>query len=250
TCQCNIHGSYKGTCDPTTGQCSCKPGVGGQKCDRCEPGFWNFRAIVTEGMSGCTRKDCDPTGSVRDDCEQMSGLCSCKTGVKGLKCNVCPDGSKMGVNGCDNGLVTDSPLAWQWRCGLCVISPSIAAQGRQDKDTLQQDLLSIKPSGDEEPGEHSGPQTDTENLLISSLRCGRTTGCCAVAALLLISRVAGCELAFALPPPITMPQLRLLSHPLFARTASRHPASALRRANAQQAALWLNCRAKPKGLNA
>uniref|UniRef100_A0A1A7XDU0 Agrin n=1 Tax=Iconisemion striatum TaxID=60296 RepID=A0A1A7XDU0_9TELE len=102
-CQCNVHGSYKGTCNPTTGQCSCKPGVGGQKCDRCEPGFWNFRAIVTENMSGCTPCSCDPVGSVRDDCEQMSGLCSCKTGVKGLKCNVCPDGSKMGMNGCDNG---------------------------------------------------------------------------------------------------------------------------------------------------
>ncbi|KAM4563522.1 agrin isoform 2-T2 [Odontesthes bonariensis] len=103
TCQCNVYGSYKGTCDPTTGQCSCKPGVGGQKCDRCEPGFWNFRGIVTENMSGCTPCSCDPVGSVRDDCEQMSGLCSCKTGVRGLKCNVCPDGSKMGMNGCDNG---------------------------------------------------------------------------------------------------------------------------------------------------
>lgn len=57
TCQCNLYGSYKETCDPTTGQCSCKPGVGGQKCDRCEPGFWNFRGIVTENMSGCTRKE-------------------------------------------------------------------------------------------------------------------------------------------------------------------------------------------------
>lgn len=57
TCQCNVYGSYKGTCDPATGQCSCKPGVGGQKCDRCEPGFWNFRGIVTENMSGCTRKE-------------------------------------------------------------------------------------------------------------------------------------------------------------------------------------------------
>ncbi|XP_037334758.2 agrin isoform X4 [Pungitius pungitius] len=100
TCQCNVHGSYKGTCDPASGQCSCKPGVGGQKCDRCEPGFWNFRGIVTENMSGCTPCNCDATGSVRDDCEQMSGLCSCKTGVKGMKCNVCPDGSKMGTNGC------------------------------------------------------------------------------------------------------------------------------------------------------
>ncbi|XP_074537268.1 agrin isoform X6 [Halichoeres trimaculatus] len=103
TCQCNTYGSYKGSCDPATGQCSCKPGVGGQKCDRCEPGFWNFRGIVTENMSGCTPCNCDATGSVRDDCEQMSGLCSCKTGVKGMKCNVCPDGSKMGMNGCDKG---------------------------------------------------------------------------------------------------------------------------------------------------
>ncbi|TDH10905.1 hypothetical protein EPR50_G00079800 [Perca flavescens] len=103
TCQCNVYGSYKGTCDPASGQCSCKPGVGGQKCDRCEPGFWNFRGIVTENMSGCTPCNCDARGSVRDDCEQMSGLCSCKTGVKGMKCNVCPDGSKMGMNGCDKG---------------------------------------------------------------------------------------------------------------------------------------------------
>ncbi|KAG9332758.1 hypothetical protein JZ751_014857 [Albula glossodonta] len=103
TCLCNPYGSYGGSCDPTSGQCSCKPGVGGQKCDRCEPGFWNFRAIVTEGMSGCTPCNCDAVGSVRDDCEQMSGLCSCKTGVKGMKCNVCPDGSKMGMSGCDKG---------------------------------------------------------------------------------------------------------------------------------------------------
>ncbi|XP_068997022.1 agrin isoform X2 [Embiotoca jacksoni] len=109
TCQCNVYGSYKKTCNPATGQCSCKPGVGGQKCDRCEPGFWNFRGIVTENMSGCTPCNCDATGSVRDDCEQMSGLCSCKTGVKGMKCNVCPDGSKMGMNGCDKG--PDAPTS-------------------------------------------------------------------------------------------------------------------------------------------
>ncbi|XP_063065047.1 agrin isoform X2 [Engraulis encrasicolus] len=102
-CQCNSYGSYGGTCDPTSGQCSCKPGVGGLKCDRCEPGFWNFRGIVTENMSGCTPCNCDAGGSVRDDCEQMSGLCSCKPGVKGMKCNVCPDGSHMGASGCDKG---------------------------------------------------------------------------------------------------------------------------------------------------
>uniref|UniRef100_A0A7N6B1A6 Agrin n=1 Tax=Anabas testudineus TaxID=64144 RepID=A0A7N6B1A6_ANATE len=110
TCQCNVYGSYKKTCDPATGQCSCKPGVGGLKCDRCEPGFWNFRGIVTENMSGCTPCNCDATGSVRDDCEQMSGLCSCKMGVKGMKCNVCPDGSKMGMNGCPGALTSCKEL--------------------------------------------------------------------------------------------------------------------------------------------
>lgn len=56
TCQCNPYGSYGGACNPATGQCSCKPGVGGLKCDRCEPGFWNFRGIVTDSKSGCTRE--------------------------------------------------------------------------------------------------------------------------------------------------------------------------------------------------
>nr|XP_020637908.1 agrin isoform X3 [Pogona vitticeps] len=101
TCHCNPYGSYGGGCDPATGQCSCKPGVGGLKCDRCEPGLWNFRGIVTDGKSGCTPCHCDPVGSVRDDCEQMTGLCSCKAGVTGMKCNQCPNGSKLGVSGCE-----------------------------------------------------------------------------------------------------------------------------------------------------
>ncbi|XP_060055805.1 agrin isoform X3 [Erinaceus europaeus] len=101
SCQCNPHGSYGGTCDPATGQCSCRPGVGGLKCDRCEPGFWNFRGIVTESRSGCTPCSCDPQGAVRDDCEQMTGLCSCKPGVAGPKCGQCPDGRALGPAGCE-----------------------------------------------------------------------------------------------------------------------------------------------------
>ncbi|XP_036738492.2 agrin isoform X2 [Manis pentadactyla] len=100
-CQCNPHGSYRGTCDPASGQCSCRPGIGGLKCDRCEPGFWNFRGIVTDGRSGCTPCSCDPQGAVRDDCEQMTGLCSCKPGVAGPKCGQCPDGRDLGPAGCE-----------------------------------------------------------------------------------------------------------------------------------------------------
>ncbi|MEE6485059.1 hypothetical protein FKM82_014154, partial [Ascaphus truei] len=110
SCQCNQHGSYGGTCDPATGQCSCKPGVGGVKCDRCEPGFWNFRGIVTDKKSGCTPCNCDPVGAVRDDCEQMTGLCSCKPAITGLKCSQCPDGRKPGLTGCEKETITHANL--------------------------------------------------------------------------------------------------------------------------------------------
>uniref|UniRef100_A0A670Z176 Agrin n=1 Tax=Pseudonaja textilis TaxID=8673 RepID=A0A670Z176_PSETE len=108
TCHCNPYGSYGGSCDPSIGQCSCKPGVGGLKCDRCEPGFWNFRGIVTDRKSGCTPCHCDPVGSVRDDCEQMTGLCSCKPGITGTKCKQCPSGSKLGMSGCEKDLSAPS----------------------------------------------------------------------------------------------------------------------------------------------
>lgn len=106
TCHCNPHGSYSGTCDPATGQCSCRPGVGGLRCDRCEPGFWNFRGIVTDGHSGCTPCSCDPRGAVRDDCEQMTGLCSCRPGVAGPKCGQCPEGQVLGHIGCETDPMT------------------------------------------------------------------------------------------------------------------------------------------------
>uniref|UniRef100_A0A452RTZ0 Agrin n=1 Tax=Ursus americanus TaxID=9643 RepID=A0A452RTZ0_URSAM len=115
SCHCNPHGSYSGTCDPATGQCSCRPGVGGLKCDRCEPGFWNFRGIVTDGRSGCTPCSCDPRGAVRDDCEQMTGLCSCKPGVAGPKCGQCPAGHALGPGGCETDSLAPETCA-EMRC--------------------------------------------------------------------------------------------------------------------------------------
>lgn len=45
-CDCGI-GAHHGDCDLYTGQCDCRPGVIGRKCDQCEPGHWNY------GSSGC-----------------------------------------------------------------------------------------------------------------------------------------------------------------------------------------------------
>ncbi|XP_030117489.4 netrin-4 isoform X1 [Taeniopygia guttata] len=39
-------------CDPSTGDCPCKPGVAGPRCDHCLPGYWGF------GPYGCRPCDC------------------------------------------------------------------------------------------------------------------------------------------------------------------------------------------------
>ncbi|XP_016158886.1 PREDICTED: agrin [Ficedula albicollis] len=73
TCQCNPYGSYGGSCEPGSGQCSCKPGVGGLKCDRCEPGFWNFQGNPSAPRS-CQELSCDFGAS----CVELDGFAHCE----------------------------------------------------------------------------------------------------------------------------------------------------------------------------
>ncbi|XP_012134938.1 agrin isoform X3 [Megachile rotundata] len=94
TCKCNRLGSVSDTCNPETGQCECKPGVGDLKCDRCMPGYWGLPKI-SEGHPGCIPCGCSLYGSAREDCEQMTGRCVCKTGIQGHKCTICTDHNKM-----------------------------------------------------------------------------------------------------------------------------------------------------------
>ncbi|KAL0901465.1 hypothetical protein ABMA27_006716 [Loxostege sticticalis] len=101
TCGCNRLGSVSDRCDED-GQCSCRPGVGGLKCDRCEPGYWGLPRIGT-GHTGCIPCGCSAFGSVREDCEQMTGRCVCRAGVQGQKCTVCADHRRrLGPNGCSD----------------------------------------------------------------------------------------------------------------------------------------------------
>lgn len=48
---------------------------------------------------------CSSFGSVREDCEQMTGRCVCKPGIQGQKCTICTSHNKMlGPNGCVSGI--------------------------------------------------------------------------------------------------------------------------------------------------
>ncbi|KAM4678082.1 netrin-4 [Discoglossus pictus] len=50
-------------CDPSNGDCPCKPGVAGPYCDQCMVGYWGF------GDYGC--RPCDCAGS----CDPLTGEC-------------------------------------------------------------------------------------------------------------------------------------------------------------------------------
>ncbi|XP_066479595.1 laminin subunit gamma-1 [Tiliqua scincoides] len=83
-CNCNPIGSLSTQCD-NYGRCSCKPGVMGDKCDRCQPGFHS----LTE--AGCRRCSCNPAGS-RDECNMETGRCTCKDNAEGFNCERCKPG--------------------------------------------------------------------------------------------------------------------------------------------------------------
>lgn len=50
-----------------------------------------------------TACECNKLGSVRSDCEQMTGRCVCKHGVQGPKCDECPPGRLLTIHGCTDG---------------------------------------------------------------------------------------------------------------------------------------------------
>ncbi|KAF5294801.1 hypothetical protein FQA39_LY00285, partial [Lamprigera yunnana] len=108
-CGCNKLGSYSHVCDPETKQCPCRPGVGGLKCDRCLPGYWGLPKISL-GHLGCIPCGCSSFGSVREDCEQMTGRCVCKPDIQGQKCTICNSHNKiLTPNGCVSVDLTTLP---------------------------------------------------------------------------------------------------------------------------------------------
>uniref|UniRef100_A0A8C9PXL5 Laminin subunit beta 2 n=1 Tax=Spermophilus dauricus TaxID=99837 RepID=A0A8C9PXL5_SPEDA len=85
-CQCDPQGSLSSECNPHGGQCQCKPGVAGRRCDLCATGYYGF------GPIGCQACQCSPEGALSSLCEGTSGQCPCRTGAFGLRCDHCQRG--------------------------------------------------------------------------------------------------------------------------------------------------------------
>ncbi|XP_052778102.1 laminin subunit alpha-like [Mya arenaria] len=82
-CQCNSNGVMDGdmNCEQDSGQCRCRPGIGGRKCDYCIAGFYSFPY--------CQECDCDYDGTMDEICDPANGACICKDNVIGPRCDTC-----------------------------------------------------------------------------------------------------------------------------------------------------------------
>ncbi|KAF6776272.1 hypothetical protein AHF37_04440 [Paragonimus kellicotti] len=106
-CSCDPIGTMDGHADcASTGQCKCKPGVGGHRCDRCLDDYYGFSA------GGCLPCNCSITGGYenRAVCDSQTGQCICKQNVAGRQCDKC----KLG----HYGLMSNDPLG----CKPCYCS--------------------------------------------------------------------------------------------------------------------------------
>lgn len=82
-CECDEYGSYDSNCNKETGQCNCKPGYTGIKCDQCDVGYFGSRI--------CETCDCDG-GVTADICHRNNGSCICKPNYGGRRCDECAPG--------------------------------------------------------------------------------------------------------------------------------------------------------------
>ncbi|KAJ7414023.1 laminin subunit alpha 1 [Willisornis vidua] len=65
---------------------ACVPGYEGQYCERCSLGYYGDPQLPGGSCHPC---QCNPGGSVHDNCDRATGQCLCKAGVTGQLCEEC-----------------------------------------------------------------------------------------------------------------------------------------------------------------
>lgn len=82
-CDCDHQGTEPEICNKQSGQCICREGFGGPRCDRCLPGYFNYPS--------CQPCNCSSTGSSAITCDN-TGKCNCLINYSGKLCNMCAAG--------------------------------------------------------------------------------------------------------------------------------------------------------------
>ncbi|KAM4745949.1 netrin-G2 isoform 5-T5 [Anableps anableps] len=121
-CECNGHSnrcSYIDFINVVT--CvSCKHNTRGQSCQYCRLGYYRNSSLPLDDDNICVECDCDPDGSASPHCSD-SGLCRCKPGATGRRCDSCLSGFtwRGGGAGCTENLCDMERLVCQ-NGGTCV----------------------------------------------------------------------------------------------------------------------------------
>ncbi|KAM9360744.1 netrin-G2-like [Symphorus nematophorus] len=121
-CECNGHSnrcSYIDFINVVT--CvSCKHNTRGQNCQYCRLGYYRNASVMLDDENVCVECDCDLQRSLSPHCSD-SGLCQCKPGATGRRCDSCLPGFTWRVGGasCTENLCDDERLICQ-NGGTCV----------------------------------------------------------------------------------------------------------------------------------
>lgn len=68
---------------------ACPRGYEGKYCERCAPGY---TGSPSSPGGSCQECECDPHGSLPVPCDPVTGICTCRPGATGRKCDGCEQG--------------------------------------------------------------------------------------------------------------------------------------------------------------
>uniref|UniRef100_A0A4W3J866 Laminin, alpha 5 n=1 Tax=Callorhinchus milii TaxID=7868 RepID=A0A4W3J866_CALMI len=132
-CDCLLCGTE--SCDRRTGECRCKPGITGHRCDRCEQdGRFGY-----DTCAGCQRCACD-LAALEETCHTVTGQCQCAPGIGGRQCQQCAPGYwRYTPHGCRECECNGGPC--NPRTGACTCTNGLG--GRQCDTCLQRYQMPI-----------------------------------------------------------------------------------------------------------
>ncbi|NXE29510.1 LAMC3 protein, partial [Ardeotis kori] len=136
-CQChgNVDLNAVGNCDPVSGRClRCLYNTTGEHCERCRPGFYGD-ALAPDPAEKCAPCDCNPDGSALglEGCDPSTGQCRCLPHVTGRACGLCQPGyfdlqPAVGCKSCECHPVGSRESGCHALTGQCSCQPGVTGK--------------------------------------------------------------------------------------------------------------------------